>query len=574
VLGPRGVIGIWDGHEASVSLVHDGRLVFALSEERPSRHKRCSGLPVRALQACLGWAADQGIGVGTVALAGRWGRAPLRLAAPLYESTDPHRDPLSPASSLIRGWESAVAGTRAVRRPEAAAGLLVPRRRLRRILGRDLPLVTVGHHRAHALAAGLAGPREHALVITWDAYGEGVAATCRRASAPDHVLATLPVSAGVARLWGALTIALGYREGDEGKLTGLAARGDGAAHRRAFEDLFTVAEDAPRLRRPLDARCVASLVAGRTREDVAAGLQSATEALVGGWIGRQLRDHGPVARLLLAGGLFANVRLVEAIAHTPGLRDVRVFAAMGDSGLSAGAASAAYRDGFGSRVRPVDHLFLGCGAEPAGLQRAAARSGLPWRRVADADRSAAAHLIHGRVVCRFRGREEFGPRALGHRSILFRADCPGLADRVGRALRRDRSMPFGPALRDEDLAWLDHPPAADTLRTMTRTVRAGADLRRLAPAAVHVDGSCRPQLVDRRLSPGLWTILDVQRRLGGPPALINTSFNLHGEPIVHSPGDAVRTFVRSGLDVLQLGDLELTRVPDDADCRGPGERAR
>jgi len=555
-----GILGVWDGHEASVALVHRGELVFALSEERPARQKRCSGFPRRAMDACLAWAAEQGVDVGAVALAGRWGRAPLRLAEPLYASTSPLRDPLSPGSVAVRAWETHLSHRRSARRIEAAVGLLPIRRRLARRLGHRIPLYTVDHHRAHAFAAMLAADRDGALVLTWDAYGDGLAATCRRADAPDDVLATLPVDAGVARLWGAVTVALGYQEGDEGKVMGLAARGRPGPAGDRILGLFSVGEGAPRLRRPLDAAAVQHLVSGLDREEIAAGLQAATVELVTGWTGGLLERHPGVQRVLLAGGLFANVLLNDALVASRPLTPVDVFAAVGDGGLSAGAAHEVYRRLTGRFATPARHVFLGCGVDPAAAERSATAAGLRGSRVEAPAQRAGEHLAAGHVVCRFTGREEFGPRALGHRSILFRADAPALAERVGRALGRDRSMPFGPALRDEDLSLLAGQTAASSLRTMTRAVHATPALRRLAPIAVHVDGSTRPQAVSRSATPGLWTTLDVLKARGGPPAAINTSFNLHGEPIVHDAQDAVRSFLRSGLDVLYLGNLELIRT--------------
>jgi len=570
---PGAVLGIWDGHEAAVALVHEGRLAFALSEERPSRRKRHSGFPDQALDACLRWAARKGVQVTAVALAGRWGRAPPRLAERMYAATNPHRDPLSTTSSLLRGWENTLPDHPVARRIEAAAGRRAVARHVHRALGRRVPLVPVGHHRAHAHAAMLAPAHADALVITWDAYGEGLAATCRGAEDPETVLAALTHEAGVARLWGALTVALGFREGDEGKVMGLAARGRAATVRDRVRDLFEVVHGGPRLRSPLGRAAVHALLRGQAREDVAAGLQAATEELVGGWIGRLLAANPHREHLALGGGLFANVVLTGALARQRGVRSLHVFGAMGDGGLAAGAARAVHRAPTGREVAPCADLYVGYELDEAQALRAVQRAGLAARRVDRPAVSAGAHVAAGRVVCRYCGRDEFGPRALGHRSILFRADSPALVDRVGRALGRDRSMPFAPALQEEDVGLLATDVAPEALTTMTVAVPASETLRRQSPAAVHVDGSVRPHLVRRDTSPGLWTVLDRQRHAGAPPVVINTSFNRHGEPIVFSPDDAVHTFVRTGLDVLQLGNLEVVRSRG-ADCRPPLERAR
>jgi carbamoyltransferase len=193
------------------------------------------------------------------------------------------------------------------------------------------------------------------------------------------------------------------------------------------------------------------------------------------------------------------------------------------------------------------------------MERALCAAGLPSRRIPDPTAEAAERLARGQVLGWFEGREEFGPRALGRRSILFSAHDPRLGDEVNRRLGRDDFMPFGPVTRREDAPALWRPPGDGTdLSTMTVAVDATAALADPCPLAVHVDGTSRPQVLDAQTHPALHALLTRHAQATGEPALINTSFNLHGEPIVHTPADALRTARAARLDACLL-------LPDGAE---------
>ena len=553
---PPVVLGLWDGHGATACLVAEGELLFALAEERPTRRKRFSGFPTLALELALEEAGRRGLEVSHVALAGRWGRAPLRWAGSHYTRGDPHRHPLSLGSRLIMGWENTVARHPGLREQEARLGLIPLRHRLRASGCPPVPLHLVDHHDAHAFSA-LLGPREPgALVVTADAYGEDVAGTLRRASRPLEVLDRVGPAFGLAWLYGAVTVALGFKEGDDGKLMGLAARGRVEPAYSRFRSLFQVARGGPRLARPLRWGVLRALVDDLPGEDVAAGLQACVEHLASGWVEGMRAEHPEASQLLLAGGLFANILLNRRLAALEGVGGVAVFPAMGDDGLAAGAAHAVWHRLTGTLLAPLRHVFLGPTSQSSAIIAALQEAGLPWRRV-EPTRAAVDHLAAGRVVCRYTGGDEYGPRALGHRSVLFSPADPALGERVNQALGRDTFMPFGPSLAAPAArrAWLDG--AGADLRYMNVAVAARDVFRQRCPLAVHLDGTSRPQVVQQATDPAYFGLLAAFEQRTGLPAVINTSFNLHGEPIVHSPQDALRTFRASGLDVLLLGEVEV-----------------
>jgi len=552
-----GILGLWDGHGAGVAVVAEGRLVFALSEERPSRRKRHSGFPRLSLALALEHAEREGIDIQSVAIAGARGRSPLRLLEAAYAGSSAHREPLGLASRVAMTWENRVPGLPLVGGLEPLPARLLLQRRLGRLLALPLRLHPVDHHDAHAYGALLGPGREDALVLTADAYGEGRSGTLRRGDRPEITLAHWHDDLGLALLYGAVTVAMGFSEGDEGKVMGLAATGDPSRSIHRFRSIFADS-DTPRLRRRLTRRRVARLLAGLTRADAAAALQACVEQLCERWV-RALLQAYPARRLHLAGGLFANVRINQVLAGLPGIEGLFVFPAMGDEGLAAGAAHALWRRQRGSLLETIDSASLGVPRSEQALTDAARDSGLRVQRVEPAS-AAVGHLEAGRVLCRYTGRDEYGPRALGDSSILFRADRPALSARVNQALGRDPIMAFAPIMTVEAATEAVRSPLpARDLGWMTITTDAAQFLAERCPVAVHVDGTARPQLVTPQRDPALHTLLAAWHRHSGQPALINTSFNLHGEPIVHGPGDAVRSFVASGLDVLMMGEWEITR---------------
>mgnify|MGYP002630910155 CR=1 FL=1 len=557
------VLGLWDGHEASVSLLAEGRLIFALSEERTSRRKRASGFPEGALGAALRFADQRGLEVTDVALAGRHGRAPLRLLDHLYRRTSPERDPLSLSSVAVRAWESLIPRATGFRALEAALGRLAPLRRVARLLPRPFRIHVVAHHDAHAWSALFGAHDASALVLTWDAYGEGLAASARFAGSPERLNAALPVSAGLAMLYGAVTHALGFKEGDEGKVMGLAGRGRPEVAAGRVGQLFRTDTAAPSLVRPLCHAELRRLVKGLSREDVAAGLQAATQREVTRWLRSLLSGGARPSRLLLAGGLFANIRVNQALERED-VGGVYVFPNMVDGGLSAGAAHKVwYERSHGLAAEPAT-LQLGPEMEAARITRAVASLSDSSLQVAERGPAAArmaTRIARGEVIALADGRDEFGPRALGARSILFSASRRGLPERVNRGLGRDGFMPFGPAVLAEaaEGMWSEISAASD-LSSMTLAVDASPDFARRFPSAVHVDGTTRPQVVRAESAPQLHELLSRLRAMGEAPVLINTSFNRHGEPIVHSPEDALKTFTGADIDALFIGDYEITRA--------------
>jgi carbamoyltransferase len=342
---------------------------------------------------------------------------------------------------------------------------------------------------------------------------------------------------------------LGFCEGEEGKVTGLAAldRGDGGNGAIDLGEYISVDAGELRVKRRKALRQLrAARAAGKPAAALAAALQKPLERAVEA-LARHYLVGGALRRLSVAGGLFANVSLNRRLAALD-LDSFTVFPAMTDQGLCVGAALLAAGlplQGAMESVRLGPDISIakqGPGPDPAGI---------------------AARLAAGEIIGVVRGRLEFGPRALGGRSILFDPRRGDNATRIGDALGRDRCMPFAPILlgtRWTDAFTTPREPILRASREMTLALPVRRSFAEAAPAAVHVDGTARPQAIDHGDDAWLVSVLERFHALTGCCALVNTSFNLHREPIVCTADDALLTAQMANVDAVVLGDrlIELS----------------
>ena len=309
--------------------------------------------------------------------------------------------------------------------------------------------------------------------------------------------------------------------------------------------------------------------------EIAATLQHLTEAHVLEILNRA-RQHGWTSqRLCLAGGLFANVTLNQRISDL-GFDEVFVAPAMADDGTAVGAAlEVASRTSRGRCARSAD-VFWGYDFDRNDVELALDEYSVSYSRQDAPAPFIVQELVAGNVVALFQGRMEFGPRALGHRSILCAATRLDTNAELNARLRRTEFMPFAPVTRLEDVeeCYEDLDGVGHAAEFMTVTRRCTDRMRAEVPAVVHVDGTARPQIVRRDVHPLLHDVLTRYRDQTGLLALVNTSFNVHEEPIVCSPRDALRAFLEAGLDVLYLEGGYVVRAAGNGDAAAAVMRQR
>ncbi len=561
------------GHDAAAVLLADGKPVHAASEERIDRVRHSAAFPAGAIAAALASAGASPADVDLVAFPWTRGMARVRKAlhvlAHLPRSRAFLREPPDDLLPDRRGYLEAMSG-------------LVARVRA---LGMRAPIRRFPHHLAHAASAALALPAARGAVLTADGMGEWTTAATWdvRAGRPRRLRrASYPHSPGKA--YAAVTRWLGFRpEADEGKTMGLAAYGDPDSPRARFARSLLVPDRRRLLRVDLrrfgfpwgearlygDAFLDALGPARRPDEpvregdaDVARGIQDAVEAFALAAARSVVAETG-ASDLSVAGGLFlncaANGALRRALAGT-GTR-VPPPPAAGGAGAAWGAAALAHLEATGRPAAPLETLRLGHGLGDAeALAALTAGAGAPPPHLAlDAHpRAVARRIVEGRLVGVARGRAEFGPRALGGRSVLARADDPAVRDRLNDHKGRERWRPVAPVLRAQDVSTWFEGATDSPWMILTLPATAAARAGPLA-GAVHADGTARVQTVTADSEPFLHALLSCLSA-HGHVAVVNTSLNRRGEPIVDTAAQALDAARAMRLDALVLGDrlLDLT----------------
>jgi len=583
------VLGISDHYISGAALVEDGRLVAAVNEERLVRKKMAMGFPRRSIAEVLRIAGLSPREVDAVAVASRWGHF-------LDEIVDFSEGVFGvdegPVKNLFFALGSRLAFLRS-RIPIAEAlyyrlrePVFARRRRriaevLREEFGFSAPVEYVWHHRAHAAAAYYGSGFPDALVVTLDGSGDGHSSHVYAVREGQWTLLhTVPSFDGLGNYYGYVTHLCGFTTGKhEGKVTGLAAYGKDA-HRKVLESFIryengTMTNVGNAFRTGALRKLRNALPADFRREDLATSIQALSEEIATRYVAYWLRRTG-LRQVALAGGVVANVKINQRIHELPEVDDVFVYPAMSDEGLGGGAALMVAADR--GDIQPGRSCFANVYLGPEYSEREVAHAldaaGVPYRKPHDPEAEIARLVSEGYVVARHNGRMEYGPRALGNRSILYRPDDPSVNDWLNERLRRTEFMPFAPATLAEagDGCFRGLGGAYDTARFMTITFDCTVGMREEAPGVVHVDGTARPQLVHRGDNPSYYRVLAEFRRRTGRASIVNTSFNIHEEPIVCTPEDAIRAFQGGHLDVLAMGPFVAKSKDADARVRAWRER--
>ncbi|WBB80485.1 hypothetical protein O7606_03620 [Micromonospora sp. WMMD882] len=453
----------------------------------------------------------------------------------------------------------------------------------------------VPHHEAHAASSYYLSGFAEALVVVADGMGEQESLTVFEGRGPElRRVASYPILASLGILYSVLTHYLGFQVGmDEYKVMGLAPYGDRQRHRATFDEFVQLKPDGGlavpllsankspmerethqgvlrRLEEKLGPAREPDAELGQHHMDVAAAGQDALERALLHVLGEYRRRTG-LRRLCLAGGVALNCTANGAILHSGLFDEVFVQPAAGDDGAALGAALYAARQA--RPAAPTGMAMPYWGDELTGPDVAAALRDLgpeftTHRLPTDRLVAEVVTLIgRGATVALAQGRMEFGPRALGNRSILADPRSPTMRAHLNNVVKqREEFRPFAPAVPREDAAtYFDVPPGTESaFRHMLMVTGVRAPFRDRLPAVTHVDGSARVQVVERESAPLFWALLRETGRRTGLPVLVNTSFNLRGQPIVRTAVDAVATYARSTLDALVVGDVLVTRTGREA----------
>ena len=564
-------------HDSAAALVVDGVPVAAVQEERLSRRKNDAGFPLNAIEWCLDHAK---LDPGDLDAVVFYERSMLKFARILTCTL----------RAFPRSWRSF---------PQAMKNSLGDKVWVRGIIASHLgvdrrKILFTGHHEAHAAAAFLTSPSRRAAILTADGVGEWATLTAGSGARGEDTRISLlreirfPHSLGM--LYSTFTAYLGFAVNeDEYKVMGLAAYGqpamvdqvrqvigptpDGAfalapeyfefqtTAARSYSSRFVNLFGPPRPSyEPIDLETAE----GQRFADIAASVQRVLEdTLVS--IARALQQETKLPDLCFGGGVALNGVANARILAESGFERVFVPPAPGDAGCALGAALYADRLYFKNPDRDVpDHPFWGPAVDAAHLARAAREDD---QHVDELDDEAliervAADLAASRIVGWMDGASEYGPRALGHRSLLAAPHAIAMRDRLNRDIKhREDFRPFAPVVTAEAADRYFELPAggARLARFMSGVFPVRPEWRGELAAVTHVDGSARVQVLERSMAPRLHALLEAYGRRSGIPVLLNTSFNVAGEPIVNTALEGYSTFRRCGIDALVAGPAIVTK---------------
>lgn len=564
------VIGICMSHDAGVAVIKNGIVLAAINEERYSRVKAATGFPEKSLKEIIKLAKIEPKDINKIAIAGySLGASPptnndfsyangrYSISQVLTEFID--RIPLI-RKILFTLWFGDF--HKELQHFLGKSKILHLKGKLAK-LGFVAPIEIYDHHDCHLASAYFPSGMEECLVISNDGFGDNICS--KVAIGSKGKLKTITRNSmfhSIGVYYNYVTNFCGFKkEHHAGKTTGLAAYGDSNLSIEYFRKRLVwdknkgLYKNTGYIFRNV-IRELNQVFNGVAREHVAAGIQKHIESILVQMISYYIDKTG-IKKVAVAGGVHANVRVNQRISEIPGIERLFIFQNMGDGGLALGAAYLAAHS-LDNNVIPyrMESVYLGSSFSDEECLNAIQSANIVYSKPISIAVEVAKHLKENKIVARCDGSMEYGPRSLGNRSILYPAVNKDVNLWLNKQLNRTEFMPFAPVVRDVDSKdFFMNVSEVNTFSAqfMTLAFEATERCKNEAPATVHIDGSARPQILRREINPGYYDILTEYKKITGLSILVNTSFNMHEEPIVCSPDEAIKAFFKSDLDILILG---------------------
>lgn len=555
-------------HDTSVACVDDsGNVKFAIAEERLSRIKKDDSFPKLSLELVHKLCGQP----KTIFIPKLPDKSFRRRGLLLSMKAIARRK----SASVLGMWAGKLSNSMLLGKPVTSE----PEHQEKLPDGKK---INVEHHYAHAASAYYPGGLSDSVVLSLDGMGdfcsggiyeghEGILERKRRFFIHE---------APYAMDYQLMTAVIGFKPNrHEGKITGLAALGKYNENcikkvRGFLKAVWASSSAIPELKNISGKHWCNSLYLSTTAEgiaiaksyrkryfkefsdaDIAYAIQYLTEKNVLSMIEKNV-DNIKTKNIALAGGLFANVKLNQRIKEL-GFKNIFVQPAMGDDGISYG--SVFWELGKqGLKPKKFDNVYFGPGYSAQTIKKTLEHYNLKYKYYEEGVEGEVAELItKGNIIARFDGRMEYGPRALGNRSILYHTEDKTANDWLNKNLNRTEFMPFAPVTLEEEAhrCYKGLEGGEYTAQFMTITFDCTDWMAKTSPAVVHVDGTARPQLINSKINPSYYKILKEYYKMTGIPSLVNTSFNMHEEPIVCSPDDAIRSFMTGNLHYLAIGNF-------------------
>ena len=568
------ILGIGDHVSCGSALVRDGKLIAAITDERIVREKMVFGVPRESIKIILKTHKISPDKVDAIAIASR--NQHLIGDYKDYRGGwfgDSHRTKfkknLFALSSYISKYRTQFPFLDKIYYTLRQPAFIKRRKELKRILrdefGLECPVHFIDHHFCHITSAYYTSGYRDATVVSIDGGGDGKSGRIYDVVDGEFKeLVDISSFDSLGCFYSYVTQICGYKAGKhEGKITGLAAYGkpeyipllkkimvsqNGTAKNVANVFFLSALKEFERL-----------LPKDFSHSNLAASMQTYTEDMVVDIVKHWLEktNHYNIA---LAGGIFANVKINQRVHEIPGVQSVFVHPGMSDEGMPVGAALALYYNLSKAKYNPdfvtMEHVYLGQEFSNEEIRQELEKQDVEATRHNEVELEIARLLADGAVVARFNGKMEYGPRALGNRTILYQSTDPTVNYWMNDALKRTEFMPFAPVVMEEHAqkCFKNIKGAENTARFMTITFDCTEWIAKSCPGVVHIDNTARPQLVTEKDNSSMYGILAEYYKITGLPLLINTSFNMHEEPIVCTPFDAIRAFKLGHLDYLAIGN--------------------
>ncbi len=546
--------GQWDNgwyHDSAAAIVCDGEVLAAVEEERISRQKHTGKFPVRAINACLKLARLDKSDIDLFAFGERGG-------------IGKHRDARISSKKIASLLSDLVPGG------------TIPSTRIR----------LVDHHLSHAASAFYPSGFEKALIYTADGFGDDLGGTIGIGNKKQiEIIQAFSFEQSLGRYYSAVLPYLGYRDGDEYRMMGLAPYGDPSKYRKIFENLFELLPEGNYALKDHDSRYVTAILSRlgpprtpggpflQIHKDIAASVQESLEKITLHTI-RFFKQKTGLNSLCLAGGVAQNCVLNGVILREKLFNSIFVQPASTDAGIPLGAALYVSNNEGKSSTKPavVQNVYWGSRL-PHKEEIIAELSS--WNKMISVYENsnifevAAELLASGEVIGWVNGRSEFGPRALGNRSLLADPRSAIVRDKVNSLIKeRESFRPFAPVIKEEFLCqFFDVPKGVNKLPFMTFAIPVSSKYRDSIPAVTHHDGSARVQTVSEEQNSKLYSLISAFEKLTSLPLLLNTSFNQDGEPIIDSVNDAVVCLLNSDLKYLFIDDILIVKQTTRLDIK-------
>ena len=605
------ILGIHCGHDATVALIDNkGKVIAAVAEERITRVKYHAGFPYQAIDEVLrlGQVSKKDIkhiSSSTKRLffpKSEWYNNYLLSADLDYKNKYDISNMVgkkSVSESLGRVVKSKLfkAEYKHSNAEIEAFSQKIVFDKLNEIGFSDFKLEIVEHHQTHAASAYFQSGVDNALVVTMDGAGDGLCATVSTANGLKiERKSAVSSNCYLGRVYSEITRFMGFkRNRHEGKITGLAAYGDASKYYKDLSKFIRFDKekeqftwDAPQesgVQRKF--KTLQRIIAGKNfglpqidamqeylaknfnKEthgmDLSAAVQKISEDIAVDFVQHFLKKY-PNKNVVLAGGIFANVRVNQVIGEIPGVEYVYIHQNMGDGGCALGAALQTWSEQMATEIPALPRdVYFGPSYNDDEILKAlqAFENEVTWETSEHIVKDIAEMIHNDVIVGRFYGGMEYGPRSLGNRSILAKTTDRTINDWLNKRLNRTEFMPFAPIIYDkmanDVLIGYDKSTTKYASEFMTVTYAVAEKWVDVLQAAVHVDGTARPQVVTKNNNPELHEIAERYFELSGIPGFINTSFNAHEEPIVMTPEHAIRSLIFGTIDVLAIGSFKVKK---------------